>query len=99
MMVTLQRVEQDTVSSQSLAYAIENLSKTGSDVSGSRLRMKDQKTTLPAELVRQHTPWRPCARGRSVAGMCRSEAQSKRSNTADHEGDAQSDTWTDGLSR
>ena len=41
MMVTLQRVEQETVSSQNLAYAIENLSKTRSDVTGSRLRLKD----------------------------------------------------------
>ena len=41
MVETLQRVEQEIVSSQNLAYAIENLSKTRNDVTGSRLRLKD----------------------------------------------------------
>ena len=47
MMVTLQRVEEETVSSQNLAYAIENLSKTRSDVTGSRLRLKDGEQLYP----------------------------------------------------
>ena len=47
MMVTLQRVEQETVSSQNSAYAIENLSKTRSDVTGSRLRLKDGERLYP----------------------------------------------------
>ena len=47
MMVTLQRVEEETVSSQNLAHAIENLSKTRSDVTGSRLRLKDGEQLHP----------------------------------------------------
>ena len=47
MMGTLQRVEQETVSSQNLACAIENLSKTRSDVTGSRLRLKDGERLYP----------------------------------------------------
>ena len=47
MMVKLQRVEQETVSSQNLASAIENLSKTRSDVTGSRLRLKDGERLYP----------------------------------------------------
>ena len=35
------------MSSQNLAYAIENLSKTGSDVTGSRLRLKDGERLCP----------------------------------------------------
>ena len=47
MMVTLQRVEQETVSSQNLAYVIENLRKTRSDVTGSRLRLKHGERLYP----------------------------------------------------
>ena len=47
MMWTLQRVEQEIVSSQNLAHAIENLSKTRSDVTGSRLRLKDGERLYP----------------------------------------------------
>ena len=53
----LQQVEQETVSSQNLAYDIENLSKTRSDV------------TLLEELVRQHTTLVTCARGRRMASI------------------------------
>ena len=38
---TLQQVEQETTSSQNLANAIENLSRTRSEATGSRLRLKD----------------------------------------------------------
>ena len=41
MMGTLQRFEQEAVSSQNTADAIENPSRTRSDVTGSRLRLKD----------------------------------------------------------
>ena len=41
MVETLQRVEQETVSSQSLANAVENMSKTRIDATGNRLRLKD----------------------------------------------------------
>ena len=47
MMATLQRVEQETVSSQSLANTIENMSKTRSDATGSRLRLKDGERLYP----------------------------------------------------
>ena len=40
-MATLQRVEQETVSSQSLANAIENMSKTRIDATGNRPRLKN----------------------------------------------------------
>ena len=41
MMGSLQRVEQDTVSSQNLASAIENMNRTRIDAAGIRLRLKD----------------------------------------------------------
>ena len=46
-MVTLQRIEQEAVSSQNMANAIENLSRTRSDVTGSRLRLKDGEGLYP----------------------------------------------------
>ena len=45
-MMGLQRVEQE-IASQNLACAIENLSKTRSDVTGSRLRLKDGERLYP----------------------------------------------------
>ena len=66
MIGTLQRIEQEAVSSQNLGYAIENLSKTGSDVTGSRLRLKDGErpctkcwsvTTLLWGLPREVAAW------------------------------------------
>ena len=41
MMESLKRVEQETVSSKNLANAIENMSKTRIDATGSRQRVKD----------------------------------------------------------
>ena len=32
--------------------------------------IEGRRTTLPKELVRHHTTWRLCTRGRCVAGMC-----------------------------
>ena len=43
----LQRVEQETVSSQNLANAVENMSKTRIDATGSRLRLKDGERLYP----------------------------------------------------
>ena len=66
MMGTLQRVEQGAVSSQIMAYAFENLSKTRSDVAGSRLRTKDGERFYPKSwsgntplggLVREVAAW------------------------------------------
>ena len=62
MMRTLQRVEQEIASSQNLAYVIENLSKTRSDVTGSRLRLKDgerlhPKATHLQRLAREVAAW------------------------------------------
>ena len=47
MMGTLKRDEQETVSSQSLANAIENMSKTRIDATGNRLRLKDGERLYP----------------------------------------------------
>ena len=47
MMRTLQQVEQETTSSQNLANAFENLSRTRSDATGSRLRLKDGERLYP----------------------------------------------------
>ena len=47
MMGTLQRVKQETVSSQNLANSIENVSKTRIDAAGSRLRPKDRERLHP----------------------------------------------------
>ena len=49
-MVTLQRVERETMSSQNLATALENLSKTRSDTTGSTLRLKDGERLYPKSL-------------------------------------------------
>ena len=63
MVGTLQRVEQETVSSQNLAYAIENLSKIRSDVTGSPLRLKDGERLYPkgwspiGGFAREVAPW------------------------------------------
>ena len=46
-MATLQRVEQEIVSSQNMANAIENLSRTRSEVTGSRLRVKEGERLYP----------------------------------------------------
>ena len=65
-MLTLQRVEQEAVSSQNMANAIENLSKTRSVVTGSRLRLKDGERLHPRSwsgnaplggLVREVAAW------------------------------------------
>ena len=47
MMGTLQRVEQEAVSSQSLANAIENIGRTPTDAIVSRLRRKDGERLYP----------------------------------------------------
>ena len=47
MMGTLQQVEQETVSSQSLAHAIENMSKTRIDATKNRRRLKDGELLYP----------------------------------------------------
>ena len=60
-MGTLQRVEQETMSSQSLVHAIENSNKT-------------RRATPPEELVGQHATRRTCTRCRRMAGARRSEA-------------------------
>ena len=73
MMGTLQRFEQEAVSSQNTADAIENPSRTRSDVTGSRLRLKDGEGLDP-KLVGQHATWRACTRGRRMAGVRPSEA-------------------------
>ena len=46
-MGTLQRTEQEAVSSQNMANAIENQSSTRSDVTGSRLRLKGGERLYP----------------------------------------------------
>ena len=47
MMGTLQRIEQEAVSSQNMANAVENLTRTRSEVTGSRLRLKDGERLYP----------------------------------------------------
>ena len=47
MMETLQRVELEAVSSQNMADAIENLSRTRSGAPGCRLRLKDRERLCP----------------------------------------------------
>ena len=47
MMGTLQRVEHEAVPSQSLANAIENISRTRTDATASRLRLKDGEQLYP----------------------------------------------------
>ena len=47
MMGTLQRIEQEAVSSQNMANAIEKLSRTRSEVTGSRLRLEDGERLYP----------------------------------------------------
>ena len=47
MMGSLQRVEQETVSSQNLANAVENMNRTQIDATGKRLRLKDGERLYP----------------------------------------------------
>ena len=47
MMGTLQRIEQEAVSSQSLANVIENVGRTRTDATASRLRLKDGERLYP----------------------------------------------------
>ena len=47
MMGTLQRVEQEAVSSQSLANAFDNIGRTRTDATGSLLRLKDGGRLYP----------------------------------------------------
>ena len=47
MMGTLQRVEQEATSSQSLANAIENIGRTRTDATAGRLRLKDGERLYP----------------------------------------------------
>ena len=53
--VSLQRVEQEAVSSQCLAKAIENMNRTRAESTGDGLRLKDGERLSPEELVRKHT--------------------------------------------
>ena len=88
MMGTLQRVEQEAVSSQSLANANENIGRTRTDATGSgRLRLKDLRTTLPKELVRQHTNWRLCTvEDAAWLGFIDLAHRGWKANSADHRG-------------
>ena len=47
MVVSIQRIEQEAVSSQNMDNAMENLSRTRSDTTGSRLRLKDGERQNP----------------------------------------------------
>ena len=69
MMGTLQRIEQSAVLSQNMADAIENLSRTRSHVTGSRLPLKDGErvyskswlgNTLLEWLAREVAAWLGC---------------------------------------
>ena len=62
MMETLQRVEQETVSSQNLANAIENISEARLDATESPTTIEGRRATLPEKLVGQHATRRVLAR-------------------------------------
>ena len=47
MMAALQRVDQETLSSQNMANAVENMNKARTDSAGSRLRRKDGERLCP----------------------------------------------------
>ena len=77
MMATLQRVEQETVSSHSLANAIENMSKTRVDATGYRLRLKDGERLYPKSwsgstplrgVAREVAAWLGCVDQKLEAG-------------------------------
>ena len=66
MMGTLQRIEQEAVSSQSLADAIGNIGRTRTDVTAGRLRLKDGERLYPKSwsgstplggFAREVAPW------------------------------------------
>ena len=57
MMWTIQRVKQETASSQNLANAIDNMSKTRIDA---RATIEGRRATQPEELVGQHATRRVC---------------------------------------
>ena len=78
MMAALQRVEQETVSSQNMAFAIENMNRTRTDLAGSRLRMKDGKQLYPKSwsgstslegFAREVAAWLGCVNPKHVADI------------------------------
>ena len=99
MMVNLQRVEQETMSSHSLANAIGNMSKTRVDATGNRLRLKDGERLYPKSWSGS-TPLGGFAR--EVAAWLGYVSTRKREagtiDSADHRRgrSEQPKTWTDG---
>ena len=85
----LQRVEQEIVSSQKLACNIGNLSKTRSDVTGSRLRLKDGERLYPKSWS-GNTPL-GSLRASSLHGWGTLIQRGWGNLSAEHERDAQSD--------
>ena len=60
MMGTLQRVEQEAVSSQSLAHRHREHRQDTDQCDCKPTAIEGRRTTLPEELVRRHTNWRLC---------------------------------------
>ena len=76
-MGSLQRVEQETVTSQNLTNAIENMNRTRNDATGNRLRLKDGERLYPknwsgstsfAGLGREIVAWLGCVDPKHEAG-------------------------------
>ena len=77
MMGTHQRVEQEVVSSQSLANAVENINKMRIDATGGQLRLKDGERLYPkswpgsaslAGFAREVAAWLACVDPKHEAG-------------------------------
>ena len=77
MIATLERVQQETVSSQSLAKAIENIDKTRIDATRNRLRLKDGErvcwkswsSSIPlGGFAREVAAWLECVDPKHEAG-------------------------------
>ena len=96
MVGTLPRIEQEAVSSQSLANAIESIGRTRTEATAGRLRFQGRRTTLPKELVRQRTNWRHCTRGRSGSGLGQRDRRRSRSRGPECSSDG-ADLWFRGM--
>ena len=95
MMGTLQRVEQEAVSSQSMAHAIESIGRTRSEATASRQRLKDGERLHPKSwsgsipiggFARKVTAW---------LGYVDPKHEAGKVDSADQEGNAPSDGGVD----
>ena len=97
MMGTLQRVEQEAVSPQNLANAIESIGRTRTEATAGRPRLKDGERLYPKSWSGS-TPSGGFAREVAAwLGIHRPDTRGWKADSADHEGNAPSDGGVDAM--